>query len=137
MKYIYLLSIAILTTNLLNAQFGPKQLISETGGFEVFTFDIDGDGDQDVLEAGYYDISWYENIDGLGNFSSQKIISSHIDWDSVYASDFDGDGDLDIVGVALMWLKPVEVSKIAWFENLDGLGNFSEELLIDYNFLLR
>ena len=129
---------AFLITNLLNAQFGSKQLISETGGFEVFTFDLDGDGDQDVLEAGFYDISWYENVDGLGDFSSQLLISSQNDWDAVYAGDIDGDGDLDIVGVALMWQKPINISKVAWFENLDGLGNFGAEQLIDYdeNFLI-
>jgi len=73
-------------------------------------------------------IAWYENLDGLGSFGSQQIIS--IDaitaW-SVFAADLDGDGDIDVISAS------IGEDKIAWYENLDGLGSFGSQQIIGEN----
>ncbi len=37
-------------------------------------FDIEGDGDLDVFIQTADKLGWYENLDGLGNFSRLKLI---------------------------------------------------------------
>ncbi len=93
-----------------------------SGAISVFAADIDGDGDMDVLSASSSDntIAWYENLDGLGNFSSQNLISTVAqDARDVHAADIDNDGDIDVLSASF------DDDTIAWYENLDGLGNFS------------
>jgi hypothetical protein len=93
----------------------------------VFSADLDGDGDMDVLTASYNDdkIAWYENTDGAGSFGSQEILSSNADWATdVYAIDLDGDGDMDVLSASRL------DNKIAWYKNMDGNGNFSTEIII-------
>ena len=85
----------------------------------VFSSDIDGDGDMDVLGASYYHeyISWWENVDGSGNYWTEHTVDS---WfaspKSVFSSDIDGDGDMDILGAGSHF------DKITWWENVDGTG---------------
>ena len=98
------------------------------GANSVFAIDIDGDGDIDVLSASSGDskIAWYENTDGFGHFSAEKIISINaIGTRSVFSIDIDGDGNIDVLSASY--------GKIAWYKNLDGLGTFSTELIIDTN----
>ena len=62
------------------AQFSSEKIITVCeicALSDVFSADLDGDGDMDVLSASESDakIAWYEN-DGTGNFSEQKIIST-------------------------------------------------------------
>jgi len=109
--------------------FGYKQEISNEADYasDVIGADIDGDGDYDVISASRldYKIAWYENLDGLGNFGQQHVISSNAAWaTSVCSADLDGDGDVDILSSS--WTD----NKIAWYENLDGWGNFSPEIII-------
>jgi len=112
-----------------NGNFGLQRVISTTanGAFCVFACDIDSDGDNDVLSASEYDnkIAWYENTDGNGNFSPQKIISTTAGGaEVVYACDLDNDGDNDVLS-ACYWDQ-----KIAWYENTDGDGTFGTEQII-------
>ena len=96
----------------------------------VYAADIDGDGDMDVLSASRGDdkIAWYENTDGQGNFGAQQIITTNARMtQSVYATDIDGDGDMDVLSAS------ENDHKIAWYENLDGLGSFSPEQIITTN----
>jgi hypothetical protein len=109
--------------------FGPEQVITTLADFAkaVFTADLDGDGDQDVLSASQDDdkIAWYENTDGLGTFGPQQVISITADFvQSVFAIDLDGDGDIDVLSASM------RDDKVAWYENTDGLGTFGVEQVI-------
>ncbi|WP_452231736.1 FG-GAP-like repeat-containing protein [Lacinutrix sp. MEBiC02595] len=112
--------------------FGTENIITvnANGAFSVYAQDMDGDGDMDVLSASKYDdkIAWYENVDGLGDFGDEQIISQNDDGASlVYAIDIDNDGDLDVLSVS------ENIAKISWYENLDGLGDFGPDNIIDTN----
>jgi len=109
--------------------FGLQRVITTdiSGARSVYSIDLDGDGDNDVLSASKNDdkIAWYENMDGLGTFGPQQIITTSPDGvESVYSSDLDGDGDNDVLSAAAI------DSKIAWYENTDGLGTFGPEQVI-------
>nr|WP_281170774.1 T9SS type A sorting domain-containing protein [Aequorivita capsosiphonis] len=106
------------------ATFGPQQIITSTliTPFMVFSIDLDNDGDVDVLSASGTDdkVVWFENIDGVGTFSTEKVISTLTDNPrSVYAADIDNDGDNDVLSAS------IADNKIAWYENLN-LINVSE-----------
>ena len=111
-----------------NGNFGEQQIIttSAEGAQSVYACDIDGDGDQDVLSASYYDnkIAWYENTDGNGTYETQQVITTAYRATSVYACDIDGDGDQDILSASY------NDNKIAWYENTDGNGSFGEQQVI-------
>jgi hypothetical protein len=90
--------------------------------YSVFSADLDGDGDMDVLSASFTDdkIAWYEN-DGAGTFGDQQNISTSADGAiSVFSADLDGDGNMDVLSAS------AEDNKIAWYEN-DGAGNFGAQ----------
>lgn len=112
--------------------FGAPQLITANADwpYSIYAIDLDGDGDNDVLSASTEDdkIAWYENTDGMGTFGPQQIISTETDYAlSVYASDLDGDGDLDVLSASSA------DDKVAWYENLDGQGNFGAQKIISTN----
>jgi hypothetical protein len=95
------------------------------GGAEsAYSVDMDEDDDMDVLAAAYSadDITWWENIDGVGGSWVEHTVDGFFDGArSVYAADVDGDEDMDVMGAA--WLG----SEIAWWENTDGSGtNWAE-----------
>jgi len=100
--------------------FGPQQIITSNAGdtIAVYSIDIDGDGDMDVLSASYDDkISWYENTNGQGTFGPLQMITTEASSPrSVFASDIDGDGDVDVLSASSF------DDKIAWYENLITLG---------------
>ncbi|WP_276166765.1 DUF7619 domain-containing protein [Zobellia alginiliquefaciens] len=93
--------------------------------------DIDNDGDLDILFKTGRNIGWLKN-DGIGNFSSINIEASEneavSEFKNTVAIDIDGDGDLDIYGSTKKYdFQNGETTYdygYAWFENLDGLGNF-------------
>jgi len=80
---------------------------------KVYSADLNGDGDMDVLFTGEDKVAWYENIGG-GNFGPQQIIVDYSP-SSLDLADVDLDGDMDILVVDY------------WFENIDGLGDFSSQ----------
>jgi hypothetical protein len=106
--------------------FGPEQIITTDAGgtYSAIAADLDGDGDSDVLFAAG-EIAWYENIDGMGKFGTQMRIVPDALWaTSVFAADLDGDGDLDVLSASR------QIDKIAWYENIDGLGGFGPQQVI-------
>ncbi|RFN58417.1 T9SS type A sorting domain-containing protein [Marixanthomonas ophiurae] len=93
--------------------------------------DIDGDSDLDILVY-YYEganrFGWFENLDGLGNFGEVNEIgfdggsSNRI---RMVTADIDGDSDMDLL------VSNSSTSTVFWYENLDGMGSFSNLKLID------
>jgi hypothetical protein len=95
----------------------------------VYSEDIDNDGDMDVLGAAYHadDITWWENVDGLGTAWNEHTVDGNFDGArSVYAEDIDDDGDMDILGAASL-----DDNNIIWWENADGSGTSWVEHIID------
>jgi len=116
--------------------FGDQQVITtyNDGAIFVYACDIDGDGDMDVLSASHYDgkIAWYENLNALGSFGNQQIITNSADWaTSVYTCDIDGDGDMDVLS------SSNENRKIYWHENTDGKGTFENQKTINTNYAIE
>lgn len=108
--------------------FGNQTAIDITGAYEiaVYLVDMDGDNDLDAVSSKDEFIVWRENVDGLGNFGPTQIISDHVDGAyDVAIGDFDKDDDIDVASVS------VGDDKVAWYQNLDGVGNFGTQEIID------
>lgn len=121
--------LCILQCVLVQAQYGPQQIISTTTErpYLSLPFDIDNDGLIDILTAGSetFKMSWYKNLDGL-NFSSEIIINEiPVFYLSVDFIDIDNDGDKDILYLSN------NSRYIAWLENIDGAGSFGVEQIIN------
>lgn len=112
-----------------NGSFGPARLIEtgSTNNRSVMAVDIDGDDYLDVVasSSGSFTVAWYKNLDGLGNFGTRQIIAgSALAVQDLFSADLDGDDDMDVITATNA------LNKVAWFENMDGLGNFSGEQVI-------
>lgn len=112
--------------------FGTERVVTETAirGSSVSAADLDQDGDMDLISASSEeydsDISWYENLDGLGTFGPQQIVTANLEVPlSTHAADLDGDGDYDLLATSL------NDGRVVWFENLDSSGTFSDFIEID------
>jgi len=100
-----------------NGSFGPLQEISGWDNASIYTTDLDGDSDFDVLATSDFScLAWFEN-NGTGLFSSIQRISD-VGYSSVYSTDLDGDGDMDIL---------CSKYSIRWYENKgSGIFEFKE-----------
>ena len=131
MKYLFLVAFCLINYVKLTGQVGfDEVLVSEdSGGFVggVFTIDLDGDGDKDILSStSAYGLNWFENIDGFGNYGPAKLIVQPTgNYKSISPADFDNDGDIDLLSVSLDGSL-----SIGWYVN-DGLGNFNFLVPID------
>jgi hypothetical protein len=117
----------IMFENLEGPSFAIKQIIYEGISYpkKIFSIDIDGDSYLDLIAAHSGDtISWLKNIDGNGTFEDPIIINTSMtNISSIYAADMDSDNDIDIIANKSSSID--DYSKLFWFENLDGLGNFN------------
>ncbi|MDC8000388.1 T9SS type A sorting domain-containing protein [Aequorivita todarodis] len=126
-KYIFIITCAFLNLKSI-AQFGPQRIIStEADGSRIIcAADVDGDTKIDILSANKFggNLTWYKNLDGLGNFGPQHIIALLDDTIHVSAADLDGDGDVDVLAVSYF------NDLVVWYENINGLGEFSSQKII-------
>ena len=102
-----------------------------SGAQSVYSADVDGDGDLDILGAAHNadDITWWENTAGDGTAWTEHVIDGNFDAAySVYSADVDGDGDLDVLGAAH------NADDITWWENTAGDGTAWTEHTIDGSF---
>ncbi|EDM45337.1 hypothetical protein SCB49_06007 [unidentified eubacterium SCB49] len=111
------------------ASFSSPRLIDNTlyAADDVSAFDLDGDGDLDVLVTSDYDdtVSWFENLDGEGDFGEVNVIIQGTNTGRFSrAADLDNDGDLDVVTVS------TGNPNVLWFRNLDGQGEFGPPISI-------
>jgi hypothetical protein len=81
-------------------------------------YDIDNDGDKDILTTLFNNdsqtssIAWFENTDGLGNFGLKQTISTEVNRATdATAADLNGDGLLDIISASSL------DNKVAWYKN--------------------
>ncbi|MFT4670239.1 MAG: hypothetical protein ACI9HJ_001818 [Ulvibacter sp.] len=112
-------------------EFGTEIIISQIPGIHITDFvDLDNDGDKDLLYSRpfHYIIGWLENMDGAGNFGSEQIILEDPteEFANLTTEDIDNDGDIDII----VRYASEDYGKLTSLENLDGQGNFGQEILI-------
>ncbi len=111
--------------------FSEQKTISEEvyAPYSVHTADLDNDGDDDILStsASNSKIIWFENLDGKGTFSEEKVVSNTVHGATkIFAVDIDGDNNLDVLTTSLC------SNEIIWFQNLDGKGKFGTERIITH-----
>jgi len=104
----------------------------------IFTVDLDGDLDVDIVvaERETNSVLWFENIDGAGLIWTQNIIDDDTpSARSVHANDVDGDGDIDVLAAAYMAKTDSQRTgeDITWWENVDGSATVWIPHVIDNN----
>ena len=124
-KLLFLLSLCVTLSAIAQVEFTENVVIDQSLYINspqgVFSTDLDGDGDMDVLASSYFDnkLVWFENLDGVGGDFVQHVVSTTIGtpW-GVHAADLDDDGDMDVLSTAL------NGDHVIWYENTDGNGTF-------------
>jgi len=110
---------------------------SLAGAHSVAVFDMDGDGDPDVVAGAKDDnlVAWWQN-DGdavAGTWTEFTIDAAFTGARSIAVSDIDGDGDPDVVGAA------ETLGDVVWWENNGAGGNPTlatwTERALDSNYL--
>ena len=88
----------------------------------VHVVDIDGDGDQDIVAAGYYDtqIPWYENGGGSAPTFTAHELASARDTHTVYPANLDADSTPELVAShegGLVWYDAPADPTQPWTEH--------------------
>ncbi len=88
----------------------------------IYTTDLDGDGDSDVIGTRDFSgtgMSWWENLDGSGRSWTRRTIDAGLgmEFNSILdIADLDMDGDFDISATTF------SPGCFCWLENADGQG---------------
>ncbi len=107
----------------LQIAFGSAHFVDGVESAEFF--DLDGDGDLDILTAAGLgdDVAWHETVALFPLVVEHHLIDGSAD-DVRYATagDLDGDGDLDVVAAVRV------ENTVTWYRN-DGSGSFSSGIV--------
>lgn len=99
---------------------GPTQIVDGAfdGAFTIVAFDMDGDGDLDLLGAAdlINDVSWWENNGDGSGWTKHSIDTAFPTAWCARPADIDGDGDIDVVGASNSG------GGFAWWENTNTVG---------------
>ncbi len=107
--------------NLGGGQFGPATDVSDltSSWSQVSAEDVNGDGHLDVLAAGSDNLLILLQSDAVqGEFAVHETLPTVADG-GYDVGDVDGDGDVDLVVTT-----DAADAQVAWYENVDGTGNF-------------
>lgn len=122
---------------------GTQGRASNWGGAQMHVYDVDGDGDRDVvsgLAAHQYGLAWFESIDlGAGaTFVAHEILprtaaGNVSQLHSLAVADINGDGLPDLVAGKRYYAHPTNIADpgtddpaiISWFELARGPGGAS------------
>ncbi len=119
-----------ISANAADSVYGSEKAISlnAAGAHSIVAADLDGDGDPDPIAAleGVHKVVWYENqLADSGTFGPEQTITRFaLGAVTVFAADIDGDDDMDVLSASH------GDHKVAWYENLDGEGNFGPQRVI-------
>ena len=134
----YLKSFVLLTcllfTSTANAQFGDQNIISDTSDYvnAALIFDMDNDGDKDLIVGEYYGVIRYWENDGNGAFlPGQTLIDFGGGINSLATGDIDLDGKVDLV--ACVYLDGLNLAFLVWVKNL-GNGVFAPLSMISASY---
>ncbi|MFT7464952.1 MAG: PKD repeat protein, partial [Pseudohongiellaceae bacterium] len=92
---------------------------------DVAVADFNGDGAPDLLATkanSSVGVHWWQSLGAVGEFGPAQLITDENPAAStIDAADIDGDGDMDVLA------GYVQLDKVVWHENTDGLGAFGPE----------
>ncbi|MDG1896524.1 MAG: VCBS repeat-containing protein [Fuerstiella sp.] len=136
--------------------FHRLRFSQERGGAQMFVYDVDADGDQDVISAVHaheWGLAWYENqsVDGASKFRERLIMGNReqlatykVAFTQPHAltmADIDGDGLQDIITGKRRWahgpkgdIEPGAEPVVYWFQlqrNSDGSAYYVPHLIDD------
>jgi hypothetical protein len=122
-----------------NWKFHRGKFSTDRGGAQMFAYDVDGDGDQDVissLQAHLWGLAWFEHVtksDGSITFREHRIMGDRAEEQkfgvafyqphALELADIDGDGLKDIVCGKRRWahgptgdVEPDAAPVVYWFQ---------------------
>lgn len=115
--------------NLGGGSFAPAVAIGteQDGAHAIATFDVEGDGDVDVVLGSFRAVGalvWFEQLPD-GRFAEGRPLTDQLGYAvHITSGDLDGDGDEDVLAAALL------ENRVAWIENL-GDGTWGLPVTLD------